>query len=74
MNGSRENVSTDFSPKKYRSHKLKTFVIEIETMLKEANLESQEYQTMYSIMKETSKIKEPGHGSETVFLKTALQK
>lgn len=29
---------------------------------------------MYSIMKETSKIKEPGHGSETVLLKTALQK
>ena len=33
MNCIRENVSTDFSHKKYRSHKLKTFATEMEVTL-----------------------------------------
>lgn len=72
MNCIRENISTDFSRKKCRSHKLKTFATEMEVILQGANLESQEDHTVDSILKETSKIKEHGHGSETVLFKTTL--
>lgn len=73
MNGSREMSVLDFSPKKYRSHKLKTFVTEKPCFGLAKSWVSRGSDYVFNYEGNKQKIKEPGHGSEIVLLKTALQ-